>query len=180
MRNRKRFTCPERNGLPVQSESEDRQRRQKLLAAVLVVLIAVSLSACSMKSAVRKMSLELKTVHINDMTLKGFDAEIDLQITNPNWFTVRISDLDYHAYVSGEEIASGQAENEIAIPSGSTTVVTLPVKVSYGSLGGKIAQILFKGNLEYRLQGSAVFHTWFASRTVPFDTKEKKFEVPEQ
>ena len=55
------------------------------------------------------MSLELKTVHIKEMTLKGFDAEIDLQITNPNWFTVRISDLDYHAYISGEEIASGQA-----------------------------------------------------------------------
>ena len=97
--------------------------------------------------------MELKTVHIKDMTLKGFDAEIDLQITNPNWFTVRISDLDYHAYISGEEIASGQAEQEIAIPSGSATVVTLPLKVSYGNLGGKLAQILFKGNLEYRLTG---------------------------
>ena len=154
-------------------------RNNKLLT-VLVILTAVSLSACSMKSAVQKMSLELKTVHIKDMTLKGFDAEIDLQITNPNWFTVRISDLDYQAYISGEEIASGQAENEIAIPSGSTTLVTLPVKVSYGKVGGKIAQILFKGNLEYRLTGSAVFHTWFASRTVPFDTKEKKLKVPEQ
>lgn len=154
--------------------------RNKKLLAFLVILIAVSLSACSMKSAVRKMSLELKTVHIKDMTLKGFDADIYLQITNPNWFTVRISDLDYHAYLSGEEIASGQADQEIAIPSGSATVVTLPVKVSYGSLGGKLAQILFKGNLEYRLKGSAVFHTWFASRTVPFDTKEKKFEELEQ
>lgn len=154
--------------------------RNKKLLAVLLILIAVSLSACSMKNAVQKMSLELKTVHIKEMTLKGFDAEVDLQIVNPNWFTVRISDLDYHAYISGEEIASGQAENEIAIPSGSTTTVTLPLKVSYGDLGGRLAQILFKGNLEYRLKGSAVFHTWFASRTVPFDTKEKKLKVPEQ
>jgi LEA14-like dessication related protein len=152
----------------------------KSLLAVLIILIALSSTACSMKSAVRKMSLELKTVQIKDMTLKGFDAEISLQIVNPNWFTVRISDLDYHAYVSGEEIASGQFVNDIAIPSGSATVVTLPLKVSYGSLGGKLAQILFKGNIEYRLKGSAVFHTWFASRTVPFDTKEKKFEVLEQ
>jgi LEA14-like dessication related protein len=167
VRNKKRFTCPER------------QRRQKLLA-FLVILIAISLSACSMKSAVQKMSLELKTVQIKDMTLKGFDAEIDLQITNPNWFTVSISDLDYHAYISGEDIASGQAENEIVIPSGSATIVTLPLKVSYGDLGGRLAQILFKGNLEYRLKGSAVFHTWFASRTVPFDTKEKKLKVSEQ
>jgi LEA14-like dessication related protein len=152
----------------------------KKLLAFLVILIALSSTACSMKSAVRKMSLELKTVQVKDMTLKGFDAEIGLQITNPNWFTVRISGLDYHAYISGEEIASGQASDDIAIPSGSATVVTLPLKVSYGSLGGKLAQILFNGNIEYRLKGSAVFHTWFASRTVPFDTKEKKFEVLEQ
>ena len=99
------------------------------------------------------MSLELKTVHIKDMTLKGFDAEIDLQIVNPNWFTVRISDLDYHAYIAGQEIATGQADQEIAIPSDSTTVVTLPLKVSYGNLGGRLAQILLAGNLEYRLQG---------------------------
>jgi hypothetical protein len=58
--------------------------------------------------------------------------------------------------------------------------VTLPLKVSYGNLGGRFAQILLAGNLEYRLKGSAVFHTWFASRTVPFDTKEKKLNVPEQ
>ncbi len=167
MRNKKRFTCPER------------QRRQKLLT-VLVILAALSLSACSMKSAVQKMSLELKTVHIKDMTLKGFDADIDLQIVNPNWFTVRISGLDYHAYIAGREIATGQADQEIAIPSDSTTVVTLPLKVSYGNLGGRLAQILLSGNLEYRLQGSAVFHTWFASRTVPFDTKEKNLNVPEQ
>jgi LEA14-like dessication related protein len=153
--------------------------RNKKLLAVLVILLAVSLSACSVKGAVRKMSLELKTVHVKQMTLKGFDADIYLQITNPNWFTVRISDLDYHAYISDEEIASGQEKDDIALPSGSATIVTLPLKVSYGSLGGKLAQILFSGSIEYRLKGSAVFHTWFASRTVPFDTKEKKFEVPE-
>jgi LEA14-like dessication related protein len=154
--------------------------RNKKLLAVLVILAAVSLSACSIKGAVQKMSLELKTVHIKEMTLKGFDADIYLQITNPNWFTVRVSDLNYHAYISGEEIASGQAEDDIAIPSGSATIVTLPLKVSYGSLGGKLAQILFSGNIEYRLKGSAVFHTWFASRTVPFDTSEKKLKVPEK
>ncbi|MHB8173403.1 MAG: LEA/WHy family protein [Nitrospirota bacterium] len=149
-------------------------RNRKLLAGIMILLL--SLSACGMGSAVRKMSIELKTVRIKDMTLSGFDAKVYLRVTNPNWFTIGISDLDYHAYISGQEVASGQAGQEISIPSGSYAVLALPVKVSYGSLGGKVAQAFSKGNLKYRLAGSAVFHTWFASRTVPFDTKERKFK----
>ncbi len=126
-----------------------------------------------MGSAVRKMSIQLETVKISDMTFDGFNAKIYLRVTNPNWFTVGVSDLNYHAYVSGQEVASGQVGQEISIPSGSAADVVLPVKVSYGSLGGKISRAFSGGKLNYRLAGSAVFHTWFASRTVPFDTKDR-------
>ncbi len=150
-------------------------KSKKSLAAFLI-LAALFLSACGMNSAARKMSIELETVRISDMTFGGFDANVYLRVTNPNWFTVDVSDLSYHAYISGQEVASGQAVQEISIPSGSAAAVVLPVKVSYGNLGGKISQAFSGGKLSYRLAGSMVFHTWFASRTVPFDTKDRKFK----
>ena len=150
-------------------------KTKKLLTA-FIILAALLLSACGMNSAVRKMSIELETVRGTDMTFGGFDAKVYLRVTNPNWFTVGVSKLNYHAYISGKEVASGQAGQEISIPSGSAAEVVLPVKVIYGNLGGKISQAFSGGKLKYRLAGSAVFHTWFASRTVPFDTKDRKLK----
>ncbi len=142
----------------------------------IIIFFNILLSACGMNSAARKMSIELNTVKITDMTFSGFDAKVYLKVTNPNWFTVGVSDLNYHAYISGQEVASGQAGQEISIPSGSAAEVILPVKVNYGNMGGKISQAFSGGKLDYRLAGSAVFHTWFASKTVPFDTKDRKLK----
>ncbi len=150
--------------------------KKRSLVYIIIFSGILLLSACGMSGAVSRMTIELESVRITDMTFAGFDAKVYLRVTNPNWFTVGVSDLSYRAYISGREVASGQAGQEISIPSGAAAEVILPVKVTYGNLGGKISQAFSGGKLDYRLAGSAVFHTWFASKTVQFDTKTRKLK----
>ncbi|MGA2191945.1 MAG: LEA type 2 family protein [Nitrospirota bacterium] len=129
-----------------------------------------------MKSAASKITFELKQVHIKDMTLEGFDGDVSLQVNNPNWFGIKVADLDYHALISGKELASGKIDKEIDIPANGSAVAELPVTVSYGQLGNKFLNGLLSGGLNYRITGTAVFKTWFGERSVPFDTKERRLK----
>jgi len=144
--------------------------KQKLSVLALFVLLAV-LPACSMKEAVRNMSLELKQVRVSDMTDNGFRATVYMQVNNPNRFGMKVAQLNYNILINGVEVGKGNIKDEIDIPSNGSAVAELPVEISYGGLKDKVYDII-KGRLDYQVTGEAVFKTWFGSYPVPFDTKK--------
>lgn len=127
-----------------------------------------------MKDAAGRVSMELKQVRIRDFSNSGFTAVVYMQVNNPNWFGITISDFDYHALVSDQELASGRIEKDIVIPANGGTVAEIPVHADLSSLDNGALERILRGRQDYRLTGTAVFKTWFGSYSYSFDTSGRK------
>ncbi len=145
-------------------------RRSAYLA--LIVLILLAAPACSMKKAVSGMSLKLQKVHVMHVDQFGFDATLYMQVNNPNWFGMTVSDVRYQAYVDGRELAKGYSDKEVVIPAEGSAVAELPLEVSYLDVKDKMYEIL-KGSLSYRVTGEVGFKTWLGRYAVTFDSEKK-------
>lgn len=150
---------------------------KKFAFAGLMLFIMLGSSACSMKDAVGRMSFELKKVHVTDMDEMGFNATLSIQVNNPNWFGVTVTDLKYMAFFGDNGVASGSLDQEFKVPAGGYAVAELPVLVRYGDLQGGMLAVL-GGRLGYRVTGEAGFGTWLGRYALPFDTGDKPFDVP--
>jgi len=145
--------------------------RRSVYFALAVIMIATA-PACSMKKAVSGMSLKLQKVHITHIDNFGFDATIYMQVHNPNWFGMTVSDVSYKAFVDGRELARGYSNKRVVIPAEGDAVAELPLEVSYMDVKDRIYDIL-KGRLGYRITGEVGFKTWLGRYAVQFDTEKK-------
>jgi LEA14-like dessication related protein len=145
---------------------------RKFAYIVLFIIIMFALPACSMKKAVSGMSLKLQKVHVTHIDRFGFDAMLYMEVNNPNWFGMTVSDVRYQAFVDGQELAKGYSDKELVIPANGSAVAELPLEVSYNGVKDKMYDIL-KGRLGYRVTGEVGFKTWLGRYAVKFDTEKK-------
>ncbi|HEX9859612.1 MAG TPA: LEA type 2 family protein [Nitrospirota bacterium] len=150
---------------------------KKFAFAGLMLFIMLGSSACSMKDAVGRMSFELKKVHVTDMDEKGFNATLIIQVNNPNWFGVTVTDFKYKASLGGNDVASGSLGQEFKVPADGYAVAELPVVVRYGDLQGGMLAVL-GGRLGYRVTGEAGFGTWLGRYALSFDTGDSTYDLP--
>jgi LEA14-like dessication related protein len=150
--------------------SMEKKFKYLLVAALFITM----LPACSMKEAVRNVSMELMQVRVRDFSNSGFTAVVYMQVNNENGFDVTISDFDYHALVSDRELASGKLEKEIVIPSHGSTVAEIPVHADFSGLDNGALERMLRGRQDYRLTGTALFKAWFGSYRYSFDTSGRK------
>lgn len=144
---------------------------RRLAFVALVILVVFAAPACSMKKAVSGMSVKLTKVHVTYIDRFGFDATLYMQINNPNWFGMTVSDFSYRAYVNGQELAKGFTDRDIVIPAEGSATAELPLEVSYGDVRDKMYDIL-RGRFGYRVTGEVGFKTWLGRYAVPFDTEK--------
>lgn len=150
---------------------------KRFALTALVVLMLAMLPACSMKDAVKRMSFELKKVHVTGMDDKGFNATLSVQVNNPNLFAISVTDFKYTAYLGDRELAAGSLDEEFTVPADGSAVAELPIVVTYGEMKGGMFGLL-SGRLDYRVTGEAGFRTWLGRYALPFDTGDKSFDMP--
>ena len=126
-----------------------------------------------MQDSVNRVGLELKKVKINDFSNEGFKALVYLEVQNPNWYGLTVSDLRYQVLVGGQDIARGAITGAIEVPGRGSVVAELPLDVSFASFKGKVPDLL-KIRADYRIRGEVEFGTWFGRYTIPFDTNKEK------
>ena len=146
---------------------------KKILGLLTIVMLTLSLSACDMKESASRVGLELKQVRINDFSNKGFKAVVYLDVYNPNWYGLTITDLRYQALLADKEIARGAITGEIAIPRDGSVVAELPLDVSFAAFKGHVPDLI-KIRADYQVRGEITFKTWFGRYTIPFDTQKER------
>lgn len=119
-------------------------------------LCLVSL-ACS-STPVEKPTARFQSAAIRGATAQGFTVDFDVELSNPNSFTVPLAGADYALALGGVEVLSDEVKPKESIPARGTTSVMLPVTVSFQSLlaaeqairqsGGDVP-FAFSGDLEF-------------------------------
>jgi LEA14-like dessication related protein len=119
-----------------------------------------------------KPSFVLRGVILNPRSLTEMNLLIDLEVINPNRFDLTLRSFECTIYLKNEEIGKGRLENEILIPSSSTTQIHVPIDAKFKDLGGSLKAIFAGGDLPYKIEGKADVRTAFGSLNFPF-SKER-------
>lgn len=143
------------------------------LTLLLLVLLPLSLTGCSVSHAVKSMKFSVEKVALDRLDNNGAKGTIRLKVDNPSWLSATISKIDYTLLINEKELGMGSSEGNFRIEKESTSFVDLPVDMAFGDISGVLFSVVTKGKLKYQLRGTATFDTFAGNVDYPFDLKKK-------
>ena len=150
--------------------------RTKTMRGVLSVGLALMLTGCG-SSIFRQPEITLESVQIGGLGLSGGTLVVDLQVVNPNRFSLSANRLNYELALRDPETATdtswvdfaeGAYEQPFTVAGGETGHVQIPVSFSYSGLGAAAGSMLRRGTFTYRATGTADVRTPLGTHQVPF------------
>ena len=117
-----------------------------------------------------KPSFVLRRVVLRPRSLTEMNLRIGIDVQNTNRFDLTLKSFECTIYLRDEEIGKGRLENEILIPSSSTTQVQVPMDLKFKDLGGSVKALFTGGDLPYKIEGTADVGTAFGSLNFTFST----------
>ena len=110
---------------------------------------------------VRKPTAAYRSVQLTDVDGQGFTADFELDVTNPNSFSIPVTAADYKLGLAGTEVAQGRTEPPGgSLPAGKTSPVHVPVRLRFDQLlkaERAIAASARGGDIPYGFRGALEF-----------------------
>ena len=131
-------------------------------ATLMVALSAGLVSAGCLNKVVRQPEINLTSVKLGGIGLRGGQVIAELEIKNPNSFDVETRSITYDLKVSDRgpnneerwiDFAKGTVEKEIKVDDGGTTRVEIPIDFTYSAASGAIRSIMDRGTFDYQVEG---------------------------
>jgi LEA14-like dessication related protein len=113
-------------------------------------------------------------VSFNDLQVEGIGTrggtvDVVLSVYNPNNFRLDATQLTYKLLVDTTAVGDGVYNTQFAVQSGDSTIVRLPVSLSYSGLAAAAKQLKETGSVNYRVIGDVTVNTPVGSFTRPYD-----------
>ncbi|MEX2570538.1 MAG: LEA type 2 family protein [Gemmatimonadota bacterium] len=141
----------------------------------VATLLLLALASCG--SAFRQPDVRLQNVQLAGLGLRGGTLVVELEVTNPNRFSLNANELRYQLAIADIEserdtvwldFASGTYSEPFDVGAGETTEVRVPVEFTYSGLGGATTSLLRAGTFNYRASGTVDVSTPLGTYDVPF------------
>jgi len=136
----------------------------KIIAAIVTLIL---LPSC-LDWFIEKPAFNLKEVAITRFSLFDVQFLFGVEVQNPNTFDLKLRALDYTVFFNDQEIGKGMMDQEILIAKSATTLVQVPLKADFKSLGNPLKEILAGKDLRYKIEGAAIVKAVLGSTTIPF------------
>ena len=141
--------------------------------AATALVAALLFSGCS-KIAERAFTtpvIGVRGVKVRSVGLTGGSIEVSLAIANPNPYPLPVHRATYtFALIDSTEIGRGETAAAFTIPARDSTVVQLPVDVSWQGLRAAARDAARDGTVDYRLVGAVTLDTPLGNPNVPFES----------
>lgn len=113
-----------------------------------------ALSNCStLQALIQPPKIEIKSVNIANVGLKGVDINVNLECLNPNTTSLTIDSFKYNFSIGPDSLFSGLFNTPVNLKAGEKTIVTIPVKLNYENSKTAVENYLFKSVRTYKLTG---------------------------
>ena len=139
-----------------------------------VVAAAIALSGCSgiAERAFARPVLTVRSVKLRSVGITGGSIEATLTITNPNPYPLPVQRATYlFALADSTEVGRGMTATAFTIPARDSTVIQLPVDVSWDGLRAAARDAKRDGTVDYRLSGVVTLDTPLGDPNVSFESK---------
>lgn len=152
-------------------------KRSRRLYLVLIAGAALAGAQCASlaKKVFDPPQVGVERVEFKNIALTGADLVIHLKIHNPNSIGATLNKIEYALDIDGERLVRGQKDDKTEIAANNTSVIALPVSVSYSGLRSGISGVLTKKSLPFAFQGKITLDSPIGD--LNFDLSEKG-EIP--
>ncbi len=136
-----------------------------------VMVAALALSACASlgRAAFQQPVVKFRDLQVRGIGLTGGSLDVVLSVYNPNGYRLDATKLTYRLMVDSTALGEGQYDTHFAVQSGDSTIVKLPVTLSYAGLGAAGRQLIGKGAVDYRVLGDVTVSTPVGNFTQPYN-----------
>jgi LEA14-like dessication related protein len=138
------------------------------LAATLLALAACSRLA---ERAFTRPTIAVRGVRVQSVGLTGGSMQVTLAIANPNPYPLPVQRATYtFALADSTEVGRGESAVAFTLPAHDSTVVELPLDVSWQGLRAAARDAARDGTVDYRLTGSVTLDTPVGNPNVAFES----------
>jgi LEA14-like dessication related protein len=127
-----------------------------VLAAVLVLSGCALLGSMAQEST-REPALSIDSVEITGINFTGLDLLCRVKVENPNGFDIPFPEVGWEFFVNANSFVKGIIENGEPIKSRGSTIVNVPVTVTYAGLYETFQTLKNSDDADYRIAAGLKF-----------------------
>jgi LEA14-like dessication related protein len=139
----------------------------------LLLILTVTGASCNLYKEVEVV--EVLDVKMGEWTEDAVYADVYLQLKNPNWYKVKLTESHVQLYLDGKEIGIVELGEKLEIPKQSVTTQTMHIKADYDAMEnvmGNVLSLLFKTKFVVEGKGYVKGRAFFVARKVPVEFKQ--------
>jgi hypothetical protein len=149
-------------------------RCSRRLVTLLLGAVTTGMPAC--RSAAKHLftspTVAFRGVALESISLTGGRVRVNLLVRNPNPYSLSTTAMTYRLLVRDSvEVARGEDTSRRTVAGHDSTVVSLPLDVSFRGLSIAANAVAAYGLIPYRLVGDVTADTPIGQRRIPFDQK---------
>ncbi|MCU7906411.1 MAG: LEA type 2 family protein [Candidatus Thiodiazotropha sp. (ex Epidulcina cf. delphinae)] len=99
--------------------------------------------------------IKVRSLHVQQLTMNGARLLLQLEVDNPNSFSLLLDRLNYNLKLNGFAVGKGLLNQPLDIKQGGRGVIDLPLSLDFMQAGmGLYSALLSKTGIKYELNGS--------------------------
>ena len=145
--------------------------RARIRSLTLALAVLTWATACSRlaERAFARPTIAVRGVKVKSIGLSGGSIQVTLAIANPNPYPLPVQRAVYSfSLADSTEVGRGESAVAFTLPAHDSTVVDLPVDVSWQGLRAAARDASRDGAVDYVLKGSVTLDTPLGNPNVPF------------
>jgi len=137
-------------------------------ALPILAILTLGISSCKPYKEVEVHGVvDLQIIEIG---ADGIDLNVMLDIENPNWYKIHMTESDIQVFLDGKSTGQVSLLEKMTVPKNSRSVQAMSIHTSLGDLEmllGDIFTLLFKQEFEVTGTGFVKGRVFFVARKVP-------------
>jgi LEA14-like dessication related protein len=136
-----------------------------------VISAAMALAGCASLGigGFKQPVVTFKDLQVEGVGTKGGTVDVVLSVYNPNGYRLDATQLTYRLLVDTSSVGQGVYNTKFTVQSGDSSIVRLPVNLSYAGLAAAAKQLRENGSVNYRVIGDVTVSTPVGNFTKPYD-----------
>ena len=101
--------------------------------------------------ALRTPTFTFKALRVDDVGLTSATLALDLDVDNDHASTLDFKTFDYTFSLQGDDVGTGEVADLGSVDGATTSTLTLPLSIDYGSTGYALYELLVEGSDSVRV-----------------------------
>ncbi len=128
----------------------------------------IGIAGCAAVSDAKSPDVRLADLKLLSSGLFEQRFQLDLRVSNPNDFALRLDGLTFNLDLNDASFATGQSDQNVTVPSLGETLVSVQASTTFLDVAQQVLALTEGGNVKYRLSGIA-FLRGLGRNEVPYE-----------